>query len=240
MAEGRDAGNGRSAVHIFALHHHALSAWARCRRNLPVAPVLLSLDFHTDVLCCARRGVPLPETGDFADDALVAEAVRTLRHDEHIDWAVRSGTIARAVVVSMMPGSPEHPAIEVRRAPSLPPTEVMLNSPETFRSTAEMLLDDDFLSPLLADGFPGETPCILDIDCDYLLCDAALRPKKSSLIRRLARRAEAITLSLEEEWVKILKLPGETLTGRRAAEKLIGLLCPERPRTADIPGSGIG
>ncbi|MBR2625094.1 MAG: UPF0489 family protein [Lentisphaeria bacterium] len=190
---------------IVAYHHEVLPAWERCSVLLGKAPAVLSLDFHTDVLNCAARGV-LPET--------VPEALDKLHHDEHFDWALRAGIISRAVIISLSPCAvqPEHPALEVRRSKDLPDLEAMLNSPEDFREMAGMVLDDRFLAPLLTDGFPhGEY--ILDIDCDVVMCEAALHPEQSSLIDTLASNAAMITFSREEEWIRILKLPGETIDG---------------------------
>lgn len=199
---------------VFDLHHEVLYAWEECRKVLASPPEVLSLDFHTDVLNSARRGVELPENGK--------EAVKILHHDEHFDWALRAGIISRAVIVALSPCAvaPEHPGLTVRRSDLLPDMEKMLNSPEDFRPVAEKVLDDRFLQPLLNDGFPAGK-FILDIDCDYLLCEKALFPEEHALIDALAQQAELITLSRENDWVKILKLPGEKITGTALAEQLI-------------------
>lgn len=191
-----------------------LEAWEECTLKKGAAPQVLSLDFHTDVLNFLRRNAAYPVDAK--------EAVKVLHHDEHFDWALRSGVISRAVIIALSPCAvaPEHPALEVRHSEILPEMEVILNEPEKFRPTAEMVLDDRFLEPLLSDGFPnGEY--ILDIDCDYLLCSKALEPEKSQLIDRLAENAQLITLCRESEWVKILKLPGENITGESLGKALI-------------------
>jgi hypothetical protein len=201
-------------IRIFDYHHQVLEAWEECFREKGIAPRVLSLDFHTDVLNSARRGIGFP-TG-------AKEAVEVLHHDEHFDWALRAGVISKAVIIALSPCAvaPEHPALEVRRSGSLPEMEVILNEPEKFRDFAENVLDDRFLEPLLSDGFPSE-PYILDIDCDYLLCRKALEPAESSLFDHLAENAQLITLCRENEWVKILKLPGENITGESIADTLV-------------------
>ena len=201
-------------VSVFDYHHQVLEAWEECFLEKGKAPVVLSLDFHTDVLNSARRGIAFP--------ADAKEAVKVLHHDEHFDWALRAGVISRAVIIALSPCAvaPEYPGLEVRRSGILPEMEVMLNEPEKFRPLAEMVLYDSFLGPLLADGFPSE-PYILDVDCDYLLCREALEPAESSLLDRLAENAELITICRENEWVKILKLPGENITGESIADVLV-------------------
>ena len=188
------------------LHHQVLVAWECCRRTVGAALPVLSLDFHTDVLNCARRGVEFP--------AEALRAVEVLHHDEHFDWALRVGIISRAVIIALSPCAvpPEHPALEVRRSELLPEMDVMLNDSAAFRPAAEMVLDDRFLEPLLADGFP-QGRYILDIDCDYILCRKALTPERDSLLRRLINGAETVTFSREDDWIKILKLPGENICG---------------------------
>ena len=201
-------------VRVFDYHHQVLEAWEECFQKKGKAPQVLSLDFHTDVLNSARRGIAFP--------AGAKEAVKVLHHDEHFDWALRAGVISKAVIIALSPCTvvPEHPALEVRRNEALPSMNEMLNEPEKFRPLAEMVLDDRFIEPLLSDGFPCG-PYILDIDCDYLLCRKALEPAESSLLDRLAENAELITLCRENEWVKILKLPGENITGESIADALV-------------------
>ena len=205
------------------LHHQVLPHWENCRAPLPMPPMVITLDFHTDTLDCRRRLPDMPET--------CAAAVNILHHDEHFDWALRRNIISRAVIIAVSPCAilPEHPALEVRRHPELPEMHDILNSPEKFRPLAEMFLDDRFLAPLLPGGVPAE-PYILDIDCDYILCRKALRPEQSSLIRSLAENALLITISRENDWVKLLRLPQEDISGSVIAGELLPLLKPSASR----------
>ena len=101
----------------------------------------------------------------------------------------------------------------------LPDLQTLLNDPESFRELAQSFLQDEFLKPLIPDDFP-QAPYILDIDCDFILCEKALDIAPDSRLCRLAANAKLITLSTENEWVKILKLPGEKITGQSIAGKL--------------------
>ena len=198
-------------------HHEVLPAWERCAVTCGRSPQVLTLDFHTDVLDCRKRGIELPETA--------ATAVKLLHHDEHFDWALRKNIISRAVIIALSPCPvpPDHPMLEVRRNVSLPDMDTMLNDAENFRPLAETVLDDSFLAPLLTGDFPAG-PYILDIDCDCVMCRKALSPRNSGIIRRLAQNAQLITLSAENDWVRILKLPGEEISGDFIAAELALLL----------------
>ncbi|MBR7120896.1 MAG: hypothetical protein IKC94_01485 [Lentisphaeria bacterium] len=200
-----------------SLHHEVLEAWEKFCNSSAVAPQVLSLDFHTDTLNCQRRNIPLPDNA--------AAAVRVLHHDEHFDWALRTGMISRAVIIALSPcaAPPEHPALEVRNHPDMPELQTLLNDPDHARPFLENVLSDNFLFRLLPDGFP-RIPYILDIDCDFILCAKALQIPPGSLLIKLASQAGLITISEENDWVKILKLPGEILSGTTIAGKLTGIL----------------
>ena len=208
-----------TGIFVVDQHHEVLTHWAECRRRCGTPPAVLCLDFHTDVLSCLHRNITDPED--------LETALKVLHHDEHFDWALRHGIISEALIISLAPCAvlPEHPALKVHHAPELPEINTMLNDPESFRSAAAMVLDDRFLTPLLPENFPP-VPYILDIDCDYLLCQAALTPDRAGVIRKLASEAAAITLSREPEWVKILRLPGENISGGSLADELIGFFTP--------------
>ena len=201
-----------------ALHHEALTHWAAYRRTCADAPELLTLDFHTDVLSCLRRGVPAPPHGVWRDEAAVAAAVKQLRHDEQIDWALRGVLISRAVAAALSPASvpPEHPALTVRRFPGMPDPERILNDPEGFRDLAERVLTDEMLSSVLPAGGMA-SGFVLDIDCDLILCRRALEPAAHAVLDDLFRRAGLVSISREVDWVRLLKLPDETLDGGTVA-----------------------
>ena len=203
-------------------HHQVLEPWAELRRQLSQPPAVLCLDYHTDILSCHTRDIPLPADGAWRDRETVSRAIAGLRHDEHFDWALRSGTISKAVIVSLTAPAttPAHPAIEVRHAAALPEPEVILNQPESFRATADRLLHDSFLQPLTADIDMDREPWILDIDCDFFLTAAATDFSADSRFAALARQAALVTLSQETVWVRLLRLPGETITGESLADML--------------------
>ena len=207
-------------IHIADLHHEVLPHWAELRRTLDEAPEVLCLDFHTDVIRCRRAGIA-PHEKAYRDENLIRKAVQNLRHDEHFDWALRSNIISKAVIISLAECAvpPEHPLLEVRRNKVVPDMDKMLNSPEEFAPVAQSVLSDGFLNELLSDGFPHKK-YILDIDCDYILSRAALEHPELTVFKRLIGNAQLVTISKECDWVKILHLKGENITGDFIAETL--------------------
>ena len=62
-----------------------------------------------------------------------------------------------------------------------------------------------------------ETPYILDVDCDFFLTAQSLRIQPDSRFSAWVQNAAMITLSRENDWVKLLKLPGENISGTSIA-----------------------
>lgn len=189
-------------------HHHALIPWSRLARKTGLKYHAVSLDHHTDVLPAFGRSA---EKGDFdfSSDEAVLRNLALLRHDEHFDWAVRAGILESALIISEENfTTPAHSSIRISCDPVWPDPQSVLNgSPEAFRA-AEQILESDFLSRQIG-TIPH--PLILDLDLDCFLCEKALSPRDDSFFRKLIAEADLITCSLESDWQKILRLPGEKL-----------------------------
>ena len=82
-------------VSVFDYHHQVLEAWEEYFLEKGKAPVVLSLDFHTDVLNSARRGIAFP--------ADAKEAVKVLHHDEHKLKSRLLGEISITLDMQMTP-----------------------------------------------------------------------------------------------------------------------------------------
>ena len=201
------------------LHHEVLRFWAAWRREHDFMPSVLTLDHHTDVVQAFRNeSIVVPE-GAWRSEECLERAVAEIKHDEHFDWALRAGIVSR-IDLGICGAETDiiaHPGICVRRPAEFPEPELILNSPEISRPYLENFLNDDSLRQLFPHlPAPGEN-YILDIDCDAILCRQALFPAKSEIIDKLLKNARLITISLENDWVKLLKLPGETITGTEIA-----------------------
>ncbi len=196
------------------LHHHVLLPWAELRRTLPEAPQVITLDFHTDTLSAVSRGITA-EPEAWQNPETLQNAVESLHHDEHFDWALRTGLISRADIIAISPqvGDYGHPAMQVHPlAPELTP-DTVLQSPEAIRHLADNAL-------ALLPEIPVTEPFILDIDCDFFLTAQAYRILPDSRFAEWVRHAAMITLSCEKDWVKLLRLPGENISGDAIARSL--------------------
>lgn len=207
-------------LEIVDQHHEVLTAWAEYRKELPEAPWALTLDHHTDTLPAFGR-IAADESErqariarvDFRDSASVAAAIASLRHDEHLDLALRSGILTRSVVVAHFdnPGC-ANAQIQVVSDRSWPPLCELLNDSARFRPLADSVLEDSFLEERLAEaGFVPEEHrgFILDVDLDYFLTRRAVKPLHDRMWRRLFASAGLVTLSREEVWQRLLRLEKE-------------------------------
>ena len=199
------------------LHHQVLTAWASYRSTLAEAPAVVTFDHHTDTLpAFGRAAADEAERRkwiaavDFREPAAVKAAISRLCHDEHLDLAVKAGIASRSIVVAHA----DHPGcadsrIQVTADASWPDLNLLLNDPDRFRPLADRVFEEEWLAArLAAAGFvPEEHPgFIFDLDLDYVLTEKALRPDRPGLLRRLLANAGLITLSREDDWLRLLRI----------------------------------
>ena len=162
---------------------------------------VITFDHHTDVLPGGVTAIP----GDWQDPEKTASAVQKLRHDEHLDWAVKSGLARKVKVFSHVNATtPADVRIKVLCDPTWPDEFTQLNQPECFKVLAEIFLDDRHL-----DKFPAalpERPFILDLDCDGFLCRKALHPEQNRHWKSLLKNASGLTISRESDYVRLLAI----------------------------------
>lgn len=202
-------------------HHYVLLPWTRLARETGLRCHALTLDHHTDVLASFTRS---RERGDF--DFSSEEAVRRnldlLHHDEHIDWALKAGVLESSRIISHENfTSPADSRIAVSCDPLWPAPQEILDGSGAARFAAGQVLESGFLSRQIP-SVPD--PLILDIDLDYFLCESALHPEDPSFFLELVSRARLITVSLERDWVRILRFRGEKVTAESLCEMLFSLL----------------
>jgi len=206
---------------IASFHHEVLAFWAAWKRGHGDAEVdVLCLDHHTDVVRAFRDdSVPAGE-GAWRSPEAVADAISRLRHDEHFDWAVRSGLVREVYIASHTCATP--PAcdrLHVLCDPRWPDENEFLRDQERCRALADSVLESDYLIRQFG-GIDRYDPFILDIDCDYFLTRRALFPEDAAYFDALLRRAELVTVSLESDWVRLLRFRGEDISGTVIAEAL--------------------
>ena len=213
---------GKTTVSVSDYHHEVIRHWSKVKNDVPDVPLaVLTLDHHTDVVQAFRGNEDAVENA-WKDPAAVEDAVMRLKHDEHIDWAVKTGMISSAFVIAHVNMTlPADNRIKVLYDEKFPDEFVQLNEPETFFPFASKVLDDTFLEPLLNGISLGKY--ILDIDCDNFLCRAALFPERSAVWKKLIKNACAVTVSKESDYVRLLRLKGENITADDIVSQLLRL-----------------
>lgn len=109
-------------VYVVESHHHVLQPWANIRKSMATAPVLLTLDYHTDTdepFNRYRNNATSSLTGKkkaaamdamlpalisrlrFDDEASLHNAILDLDNDEHIHTAIQTGIVSRAFIVNL-------------------------------------------------------------------------------------------------------------------------------------------
>jgi hypothetical protein len=228
------------AVFISEYHHDILNAWAEIRRGRQSAFGLITFDFHTDTLPAfknhayrllelALRRAPVSDEDhvkvetererlvkavDFADPVSIKHAAAKLRHDEHIDCALRAGILSRVAVVlsTDVPGN-------TRDIATLLPAERTCEHGECDASClAELaagMLESRTLGPKLsavAAAWGGLGEYVVDIDLDFFRSAAASSPNDAAVFHALLRGAVAITIARESRCVTEGRLSGEMIT----------------------------
>lgn len=100
-------------IYIVEQHHHALLPWAEYRKSHLKAPILMSLDHHTDTRSAFmynsydfKKDKPneilrnkLIQSIDFKNKKSLLTAVTKLRNDEHIDLANKVDIVSKTFII---------------------------------------------------------------------------------------------------------------------------------------------
>ena len=183
---------GGKAVYIVDEHHQALMPWAIERRKAAQPFALLTFDYHTDTrpaflhyaftaseqdeLKAAILCREMSCSAAYGDDDGLAEAVKKLSNDEHIDYAIEAGIIKNAFVFSFEGNttwsvqerqywedeSPQCVAKRMKFPPPLPPYTYeepangifIINTGGSGIKNANRILESDFLMDKFAAAAP--------------------------------------------------------------------------------------
>lgn len=211
------------ALEVVPLHHEVLRAWCRHRREVEFPPVAVTFDHHTDTLPAFSRAASSEAEReswitefDWRSDVSVETALQRLRHDEHLDLALRGGVISGSIVIAHSTenviAETLNPQIRVAADETWPELNFLLNHPAEFRPLAGRVFDSGWLAARFAEaGFsPEANPGFLfDLDLDYLLTADALAPVDGTLLQTMLRNAALVTVSREEEWLRLLRIDPE-------------------------------
>ena len=253
---------GRKQLFVVHSHNQVLEAWESC----PGANVF-SLDYHTDTreafgnyafwradseAKAGRCEDPEARKTELMDQKIRAyldgnSTIRdindNLKHDEHLDFAVRTRMIGCAFVLAKnrnyqssnpnvyIAGNQSEYMGEgiIEYSPScVPGCSKKIHDEECSRLLADSSIEDTVLSVAMtkAETFHPDffENYILDIDCDYFNTERSLRPGTSAVFGELVRKASMITIALEPECVKICRFEGSILDSESILEALTAII----------------
>ena len=244
---------GGKQLYIVHSHNQVLEAWEQHPgRNI------FSLDYHTDTkeafgsysywradseAKAGRCEDPELRKRELQDEKIRAylEGTTTIRsindnlkHDEHIDFAVRTDMIGTAFILatnSNVSSSNPHVFIADGRREYEGQRIIEYSSPclpDSPNLRADSVIEDEFLSDAVATAESFHplffNDFILDIDCDYFNTVKSLRPENSQLFKKLIRKAAFITIALEPECVRICRLDDSLGDSETILDALISII----------------
>lgn len=212
---------GKKRVFVCEEHHHVLKFWQQFK---DLEPYVLTFDHHTDLNLTfqhelysrdkqhnyesseeltAYRSQLLNEVseGNF-------ETIKKLKHDEHVDTAVKSG-IVKKVLVHAKDSYPGRPAdVYSINGDEDYAGQPIINNPRNYQDPNLAInskqLEDSF--QLFDRCIPREewlNNFILDIDLDYFTTTKAIKPKDNAFFKLLIKKALVISIAKESHWISI-------------------------------------
>lgn len=219
----------KKRVYIVESHHHVIKEWFRYKNQ---GVHLLSFDYHTDFQTAFSRkgGDPLAFyefTPKLHNSYLnkhipcydIDAAIKDLRHDEHIDFALRCAIIEKAYVFSCESNTfDDERMIDVSAGCICSSQSQVFSYAECYHPIVRPTHYDDknvvwmaknnTTDEVLTDvmevfqkyGF-NQDNYILDIDCDFIRDKAAMCHSNLNVLEKLIKGAKAITIAREPECV---------------------------------------
>ncbi len=205
-------------------HHQVLSIWAEYRRRQERAPVLLTLDHHTDTSLPFRNYLrekfpddkklqdeerqKLLKQISFTDAESVNLAQSILSHDEHILTALSSDILSAAFVVAHNAMDTD---LQIYREHKICCYTVARLGSQASLDECDRVLESDFLQSaalhfnqvrrqngeddLLSQDY------IFDVDLDYFNTLRGVTPENPTFYQELLKNAGLITVAAESEHV---------------------------------------
>lgn len=231
-------------IYIVQSHHQVLEAWEK----IPMCNVF-TLDYHTDTkeafsTYAYWRADSEVKAGKCSNlearrDELIQEKLQgyrekrisigsinaNLRHDEHIDFSVRTGICEKVFVLACNrnEGSSNPRVYQVHGESGYTGQPIMEYAPR-----GETGLSDGILTEAMTEAKALDTGFfqryILDMDCDYFNSSRSLCPESREVFKQLVSQAEMITLAREPECVKICREEGSDLTAEEIQERLVEMI----------------
>jgi hypothetical protein len=236
----------KKRVYIAESHHYVIKEWFRYKKS---GVHLLSFDYHTDFQKAlvrkfsnsgAAKHISYNEyLSTYISCYDIDAAIKDLRHDEHIDFALRSGIIEKAYVFSYDNFSDKERVKNVceegdhrenarifsyceRYHPQAqpPPYDEIKESHMAKINTTDVVLGE-VIQKFDRYGFDHNN-YILDFDCDFIRNKEAMTHSNLNILERLIGGAKAITIARESSCVD--EFSEGKLTSDEIQEWLIGLI----------------
>jgi len=249
-------------VYVYGSHNRVLEAWVvGDRQNV------FSLDYHTDTRQAFEsysywRADSEVKAGSSTNhefrkkeltdlkirqylesQVTLAQVNDNLKHDEHLDFAVRTGLIKKAFILStsrnekssnpcvhLACGQEEYedqPLIEFSPL-CIPGCTKMNHDRDCFTLRADCSIEDLFLNPAVRQAKRFDSSFfnnyILDIDCDYFNTEKSLYPDEIGTFQNLIRNSDFVTIALEPECVKICRQDGSKLNSDIILSRLLSII----------------
>ena len=218
----------KKRVYIAESHHYVIKEWFRYKEQ---GVHLLSFDYHTDFFEAFIRKKCDPTACYKCSDERrnwylskhipchdIDAAIKDLRHDEHIDFALRSVIIEKAYVFSYDDFSDKERVKNVcengehresakifsyceRYHPQVqpPPYDEIKESRMAKINTTDVVLGE-VIQTFDRYGFDHNN-YILDFDCDFFRDKAAMCHSNLNVLEKLIKGAKAITIARESSCV---------------------------------------
>lgn len=219
----------KKRVYITWSHHHVIKEWLRYQRT---GVHLLSFDYHTDFQEAFVRKAGDPSAGYAYSSTRhksylakhipcqdVDAAIKDLRNDEHIDFAIETGMIEKAFVFScdsssfaderVMRVPNEMEQIGQARIFSYSEMDHPIARPYPYTpikqaKVAKLVTTDEVLNEVIETfrryGF-NQANYILDFDCDFIRDKGAMEHDRFPTLKNLLNGAKAITIAREPDYV---------------------------------------
>jgi hypothetical protein len=222
MDEGELEINGKR-VFICEHHHHVLKFWSEFKER---KPYLLTFDHHTD-LHRAFQGelnrISLQEkfksqdAWDEAQNNLLTKlidnnfySIDELKHDEHIDAAIKLGFINKALVYSYDSYRNRPDRVYCINGNDNYLNQLVINNPRNYDNNNEVidskeLIDNFKLFNLCLPQEAWIDNFILDIDLDFFKTCKSIKPDDVSFFKMLIEKSIAISIAKESVFVNSWK-----------------------------------
>ncbi|NHM07611.1 hypothetical protein G4D82_10290 [Flavobacterium sp. CYK-4] len=215
--------NGKK-VFICEEHHHVLKFWHQFREQ---RSYLLTFDHHTDLhrafqgylnnLSTPGRRIPDQDSWDKRQAKLIegiiendSDRINDLKHDEHIDAALKAGFIKKALVYShdSYHGKPER--VYCINGDDKYAGQLVINNSQSYKKHSTVInakqLEKRFgLFDLCIPREEWMGNFILDIDLDFFQTTKSITPKDISFFKLLIDKSIAISIAKESTWINTWK-----------------------------------